>query len=60
MNTTTAIERTLDWNALADRILDGGAVTEPEALAVLEASDAEVPALLAAAWKIRTTTSATR
>lgn len=51
MNPT--IERTLDWNALADRILEGGSVTEDEALAVLHASDTEVPALLAAAYRLR-------
>lgn len=53
MNPTAAIDRTLDWNALADRILDGDQITETQALAVLEAPDTEVPALLAAAWKLR-------
>lgn len=51
MNPT--LERTQDWNALADRILDGGAITPDEALAVLHAPDEDVPALLAAAWKLR-------
>ncbi len=51
MNPT--LERTLDWGAIADRILDGGEVTADEALAILHASDSEVPGLLAAAWKLR-------
>jgi biotin synthase len=51
MNPT--MERTLDWNALAERILDGGEATEEEALAVLHAPDHQVPDLLAAAWKLR-------
>lgn len=51
MNPT--MERTLDWNALADRILDGGEIGPDEALRVLHAPDSEVPALLAAAWKLR-------
>ena len=51
MNPT--LERTLDWGAIAVRILDGGEVTADEALAILHASDSEVPGLLAAAWKLR-------
>lgn len=51
MNPT--LDRTLDWNAVADRILDGGEVTEDEALTVLHAPDSDVPGLLAAAWKLR-------
>ena len=51
MNPTLDITR--DWNAIADRILDGGEVTEDEALAVLHAPDSDVPGLLAAAWKLR-------
>jgi biotin synthase len=51
MNPT--VDRTFDWSAIADRILAGGEVTEDEALAILHAPDAEVPGLLAAAWKLR-------
>jgi biotin synthase len=51
MNPT--LERTLDWGAIADRILDGGEVTADEALAILHAPDSDVPGLLAAAWKLR-------
>ena len=39
MNPT--VDRTLDWNAIADRILDGGEITEDEALAVLHAITVE-------------------
>ncbi len=53
MNPLTDTASSLDWNALADRILDGDEVTPDEALAVLHAPDADVPALLAAAWKLR-------
>ena len=42
-----------DWNALADRSLDGQAPTEDEALAVLDAPDAAVLDVLAAAYRIR-------
>jgi biotin synthase len=49
MDTTSSV----DWNALADRILSGDDVTSDEALAVLHAPDTDVPALLAAAWKLR-------
>ena len=41
------------WHALADRVLAGGAIERPEARAVLESSDAELPDLLAAAWRVR-------
>jgi biotin synthase len=53
MNPILDTARNLDWNALADRILDGDEVTSDEALAVLHAPDSDVPALLAAAWKLR-------
>ena len=47
MNPILDTARNLDWNALADRILDGDEVTSDEALAVLHAPDSDVPALLA-------------
>ena len=43
----------LDWNALADRVLEGHALTDDEALAVLRAPDVDLPALLAAAFRVR-------
>ncbi len=42
-----------DWGALAERVLAGGAVTREEAVAILDSGDAELPALLAAAWRVR-------
>jgi biotin synthase len=47
------VETSPDWNALAERILAGGEAGPDDALAVLHAPDEEVPALLAAAWKLR-------
>lgn len=41
------------WSALADRVLDGGAVTQAEALEILRADDAELLDILAAAYRIR-------
>jgi len=41
------------WNALADRVLDGGAVTADEALAALRAPDSELIELLLAAYRLR-------
>jgi len=44
----------MDWNALANRILDGGEpMTRDEALAVLESSDDELLEVLQAAYLIR-------
>ena len=42
-----------DWNALADRVLAGDAVTREEALAILDSPDVELPGLMAAAWRVR-------
>lgn len=41
------------WDALADRILSGGAVTREEALGVLKSPESELLALLDAAYRIR-------
>ncbi|TWU32563.1 biotin synthase BioB [Novipirellula artificiosorum] len=41
------------YQLLADKVLDGGSVTREEALAILEAPDAHVPAILAAGFQIR-------
>jgi biotin synthase len=41
------------WHALADRVLSGGTLDRAEALAVLEAPDAELLDLLGAAYRVR-------
>lgn len=46
----TAIDR---WDSLAESILDGHALDVDEGLAVLESDDTELPALLAAAFRVR-------
>lgn len=43
----------MDWMALASRVLEGGAPTREESLAILGAPDADVPALVAAAHTLR-------
>ena len=43
----------MDWKAIGDRILDGGAITKEEALAVLESSNDELLDIAQAAFKIR-------
>lgn len=48
-----AADTAADWAALADRVLDGAAVTRDEALAVLESADAELLAVLDAAFRVR-------
>lgn len=41
------------WMELAERVLDGGEVTEKEALSILECSDDDVLLLMHAAFQIR-------
>jgi biotin synthase len=41
------------WHAIADRVLDGGAMTRDEARAILASPDVELLDLLAAAFKVR-------
>lgn len=43
----------MDWNALADRVLDGVPITREEALSVVNAPDDELLAILHAAFKVR-------
>jgi biotin synthase len=43
----------MDWAKLAERVIDGEALTCDEARAVLTADDEQVPALVAAAHAIR-------
>jgi biotin synthase len=54
---STTIERfapsTTDWHALANRVLQGHVLTEPEALAVLQSDDDELLDVLAASFRIR-------
>ncbi|MEM7228719.1 MAG: biotin synthase BioB [Planctomycetota bacterium] len=44
---------TVNWNAIADRILDGETIDRRDALAVLDAPDSDVLDVLAAAYRIR-------
>src|SRR6478752_2785945 len=50
---TTAASPTLNWSALADRVLDGYSLTADEALGILRADDDELLEIMAAAFKIR-------
>ena len=45
-----------DWNALADRVLDSGAITAADALAMLRSPDDELLPLLHAAFRVRART----
>lgn len=41
------------FDSLATRVLEGGSITRDEALSIVEASDLDVPAILAAGYRIR-------
>lgn len=43
----------LRWSRLADRVLEGQAITREEAISILEAPDQELMELLAAAYRVR-------
>src|SRR5260370_41694336 len=43
----------LRWEGLASRVLEGDALTADEGLAILNISDVELPALLAATYRVR-------
>ena len=43
----------MDWNALSDQVLEGRAITDASALAILESDDGDLQALLQAAFRIR-------
>lgn len=43
----------INWNALGRRVLEGGSLTRPEALAVLEAPDEDLMEVLSAAFAVR-------
>lgn len=49
LSTTTDIS----WNSLADQVLEGHAITEGEALAILRAPDDQLLEIMAAAYKVR-------
>ncbi len=54
MHTAVATEQgSIDFNALADRVLAGEAITRAEAAAILQAADATLPALLRAVFRVR-------
>lgn len=54
MSTSTGSRSALDsWDSLAERVLAGTPLTRDEALAVLASHDDELPALLAAAFRVR-------
>jgi biotin synthase len=48
------------WDALADRVLEGGKITADEALSVLRSDDDELLDLLAAAYRVRRATHGNR
>ena len=43
----------MDWNAIGERVLEGGSITKEEALAVLESSNDELLDIAQAAFRIR-------
>jgi len=51
--TSASPAATLDWNALAGRVLGGQSISRDEALAIVRAPDDELLDLLAAAYRIR-------
>src|SRR5437899_4948955 len=53
MNVEEATASHLRWEALASRVLEGDALTAEEGLSILNSSDVELPALLAATYRVR-------
>jgi biotin synthase len=51
--TDRVTESTIDWMALAERILEGGSVEPDEALAMLRSPDEQLLDLMAAAYRVR-------
>lgn len=49
---TIALQQT-DWNELAELALAGETLSREQSLAVLNSDDIELPALIAAAWRVR-------
>src|SRR6267154_5175406 len=43
----------MQWDALAARVLDGGALAADEGSSILKSPDVELPALLAATYRVR-------
>jgi len=52
-NSNCLADRTTDWHALADRILDGHELTSDEGLSILRSDDDELLDLLAATYRVR-------
>jgi biotin synthase len=52
-NSNCLTDRTTDWHALADRILDGHELTSDEGLSILRSDDDELLDLLAATYRVR-------
>lgn len=50
---TVIVASPTDWQDLAELALSGEAISREQALSVLTADDAELPALIAAAWRVR-------
>lgn len=53
MGKTLVSSRTMRWEELADRVLRGEAPPREEALSVLRAPDDEIPAIMAAVYRVR-------
>src|SRR6266566_933096 len=53
MNVQEGITFHRRWDALAARVLDGEALTADEGLSILKSPDVELPALLAATYRVR-------
>ena len=52
-HTSAITRRASEWLAVADRVVAGHALTRDEALAVLQAPEADVPEIVAAAHRVR-------
>jgi len=53
MSGTEAIASHLRWDSLASRVLEGDALSAVEGLSILNSLDVELPALLAATYRVR-------
>src|SRR6516164_1057989 len=53
MSGTDAVASHLRWDSLVSRVLEGDALTAKEGLSILSCPDVELPALLAATYRVR-------